>query len=82
VGVPIPALIIFTAVSLFFVAAGLVGLFKPRSVIRFTARSFPYMDMSASEGCLVLQIRIVGVLFICGGLFLLATVATALSKAR
>lgn len=81
-GVPIPALIVFTAVSLFFVAAGLVGLFKPRSVIRFTARNFPYMDTSASEGCLVLQVWIVGILFILGGLFFLLLVVTALSKAR
>jgi prolipoprotein diacylglyceryltransferase len=82
VGVPIPALIVFVAVSLFSVAAGLVCLLKPRSVIRFTVENFPNMDMSASEGCLVLQVRIVGVLFIFWGLFLLLTVATALRKAR
>jgi uncharacterized membrane protein len=82
VGVPISALIVIRAVSLFFVAAGLVGLFKPRSVIRFAARNFPYMDTSASEGCLVLQVRIVGILFILGGLFFLLTPATALTKAR
>jgi hypothetical protein len=83
VGVPIPALIIFIAVSLFFVAVGVVSVLKPRSVIRFTARNFPYMDTeSVSDGCLALQARIMGVVFVCGGLFLLLIMATALSKSR
>jgi hypothetical protein len=83
VGVPIPALIIFIAVSLFFVTVGVVSVLKPRSVIRFTARNFPYMDTeSVSDDCLVLQARIMGVVFVCGGLFLLLIMATALSKSR
>jgi hypothetical protein len=85
VGIPIPALIVITAVALIFVAAGTVSLFKPRSVIRFTARNYPYMNMttqSGDDGCLVLQARIMGVVFVCGGLFLLLIVATALSKSR
>jgi hypothetical protein len=82
VGVPIPALILITAVLLFFVGVGIVSVWKPRSVIRYTVQNFPNMDMSASEGCLVLQVRITGVLFILGGLFFLLLIVTALSKAR
>ena len=83
--VPIPALIVFAAAALLFVALGLVGVFNPRRIIRFSFQYFPTMNVSAeseNEGCAILQVRIMGVVFICGGLFLLLSVASALSSSR
>jgi len=75
--------IVTTVVSLFFIVFGVVSVFMPRSVIRWCAGFSPFTTPeSARDGCMVLQARLMGVVFVLGWLFFISMLVTYLPRAR